>query len=346
MRRLVLNLRDVRPVWALPDWAVAEIRDALPDGWELRVVDSPADGCGDGGEGVSPEVLDDVRGAEVYIGYGVPAELFRAATEPPSGALRWAHSATAGVGGSLHPAMRGSDVLFTNSAGIHAPPIAETVLAMALYFARGLDHAVRAQRERRWSKDFFEAADTPVGEISAMTLGIIGLGGIGREVARLASALGMRVLATRRTPTDSARGVELLHGNDALGTLLDRSDLAVVAVPETAATRGLIGRAELDRLGPRGVLINIARGRVVDEAALIDALRTGRLRGAALDVFATEPLPPESPLWELPNVLITPHVSGTTRGFWRRETDLIVENLGHYLRGEPLVNTVDKEAGY
>jgi phosphoglycerate dehydrogenase-like enzyme len=274
----------------------------------------------------------------------VPPAIFEAATAPPHGRLRWAHSAAAGVGGSLHPAMLASDVVLTNSAGIHAPPIAETVIAMALYFARGLDFAVHAQARREWFKPPFEAADTPVRELAGLTLGVLGLGGIGVEVARRAGALGMRVLATRRTPAPA--GVELLSGEDALERLLEQSDFLVIAVPETPATRGLIGRAQLERLPPGAVLINVARGGVLDEDALVELLRAGRLRGAALDVFHHEPLPADSPLWTLPNVLVTPHVSATSTRFWRRETDLILSNLRRYLAGEPLLNRVDKAAGY
>ncbi|HEV2149422.1 MAG TPA: D-2-hydroxyacid dehydrogenase [Longimicrobiaceae bacterium] len=345
MRRLVLDLRERRPLWTLPDWAAEEIRAAVPPEWETVEVRAAADGQGDGG-GPSPEALEAVRGAEVYLGYGIPRELFRAATAPPEGRLRWVHSGAAGVGGSLHPEMRGSGVVLTNSAGIHAEPIADSVLAMALHFARGLDFAVRAQAERRWWKEPFERADAPVREVEELTVGLLGLGGIGRAVARRFSALGSRVLATRRRGGDAPEGVELLGGDDAFGRLLERSDVLVVAVPETPETRGMVGGAELARL-PRGaVLVNVARGRVVDEEALAEALRAGRLRGAALDVFAREPLPPESPLWGLSNMLLTPHVSGTSHRFWRRETDLIVENLRRYVAGEPLLNTVDKTAGY
>ncbi len=345
VRRMVVDLGDRRPVWSVPRWAVEEIRAAVPSGWETVVIDTPADGQGDGG-GPSPEALAAVRGAEVYLGYGLPPALFEAATAAPEGRLRWAHSGAAGVGGALHPAMRDSGVVLTNSAGIHAEPMADTVLAYVLHFARGLDFAVRAQAERRWDKGPFDAADTPLRELEELTLGIVGLGGIGRAVARRAAALGMRVLATRRREGEGPPGVEVLRGDGALHRLLERSDVLVVTVPETPGTRGMIGAAELDRLPPGAVLVNVARGRVVDEEALVAALRAGRLRGAALDVFAREPLPPGSPLWTLPNVLVTPHVSGTSHRFWRRETDLIVDNVRRYLAGAPLLNTVDKHAGY
>jgi phosphoglycerate dehydrogenase-like enzyme len=287
-----------------------------------------------------------VRGAEVYVGFGVPEPLVRAATEGANGRLRWAHTASAGVGGTLHAAMRASDVVLTNSAGIYAEPMADTVLAMMLHFARGLDFAVRAQAERRWDKEPFDHPDTPVRELSESTLGIVGLGGIGRAVARRGVALGMKVVATRRRGTQGPDGVEVLSGADALHRILPRVDYLVVAVPQTDETRAMIGARELGLLPAGAVLVNVARGAVVDEDALIDALRCNSLRGAGLDVFAREPLAAESPLWGLPNVLVTPHVSGASHRFWRRQTDLITQNIRRYAAGEPLLNTVDKNAGY
>jgi phosphoglycerate dehydrogenase-like enzyme len=291
---------------------------------------------------VAGEVLDAVRGAEVYLGYGIPHELFLAARET----LRWAHSAAAGVGGSLYPEMVESAVTLTNSAGVHAEPIADTVLAMMLHFARGVDWAVRAQAERRWGKEPFEAADAPVRELSEGTVGLLGLGGIGQAVAQRALALGMRVAALRRSRAEGPAGVEVLAGEGALDRLLSISDYLVVTVPRTAETEGMVGARELALL-PRGaVVVNVSRGGIVDEEALAEALRGGGLRGAALDAFATEPLPASSPLWGLPNALLLPHVSGTSHRFWRRETDLIAANLRRYLSGERLLNTVDKHAGY
>ena len=348
VRRLVLNLHEERALYSVPEWAIDEVRSALPDGWELTVVEEPVDGRGDGAldSAGARAAIAAVRGAEVYVGFGVPAPLFAAATEGPDARLRWAHSASAGVGGSLHQAMRASDVVLTNSAGIYAEPMADTVLAMILHFARGLDFAVRAQAERRWDKEPFDDPRTPVRELSESTLGIIGLGGIGQAVARRGVALGMTVVATRRRGTEGPDGVEVLGGPDALDRILPRCDYLVLAVPQTDATRAMIGARELGMLPARAVLVNVARGGVVDEEALTAALQGGRLRGAGLDVFATEPLPDDSPLWGLPNVLVLPHVSGASHRFWRRQTDLITQNLRRYAAGEPLLNTVDKNAGY
>lgn len=310
-----------------------EIRGAIPADWEMDVVAAPADGQGDGGD-ASPEALHAVQGAEVYIGFGMPQELFLAATAEADSRFRWVHSASAGVGGSLYPEMRDSDVVLTNSAGVYAPAIAETVIAILFYFARGLDFAVHAQTERRWDKAPFDDPGSPVGELGGATLGIIGFGGIGREVARRAKALGMRVLALRRT------------GGVPLEEMLPQSSYLLLALPDTPETRGLVGARELGLLPPGAVVVNVGRGSALDEAALARVLQTEKLRGAGLDVFAREPLPPESPLWTLPNVLVLPHVSGASPHFWRRQVDLVRENLGRYLAGRPLRNVVDKRAGY
>ncbi len=332
---------DQRPVWGMPEWVAGRLREALPRDWVLEVVRVPADGRGDG-DGPSAEALDAVRGAEVYVGFGVPAPIL----ERGKGTLRWVHSGTAGVGTSLHQEMRSADILFTNSAGVHAAPIAETVIGVMLHFARGFDFAVRAQRRGEWDPSPFEQAGTPVREFAGARVGLLGLGGIGREVAWRALALGSSVRALKRRPGGGVEGVELLAGPDALLRLLAGSDYLVVAAPETGETRGMIGRDELAALPQGAVLVNVSRGPLVDQAALARALASGRLRGAGLDVFEEEPLPAGSPLWSSPNLLITPHVAAVSRGFWQREVALMLENLSRYLNGKPLRNQVDKEAGY
>jgi phosphoglycerate dehydrogenase-like enzyme len=345
-RRLVVDLRDQRPVWAIPGWAVEEIRAALPPAeWEMIVVESAADGRGDGG-GPSPEALSAVRGAEVYLGFGIAPALLEAAMATPGRPLRWVHSGAAGVRAALFPALVEAPVALTNSAGIHARPMAETVIALMLFFTRGLDEAVRLQRQARWDKGFWEGAEMPVREAGELTMGVLGLGGIGSATAELALGLGMRVRGWRRGEHPGPEGVEVHRGEGGLREVLESSDVLVVTLPETDETRGLLGAAELALLPPGAVFINVSRGSLVDEEALHAALREGRLRGAGLDVFDREPLPAESPLWQLPNALLTPHVSATSRLFWRRQTDLIVSNIERYLSGEPLLNQVDKRAGY
>ncbi|HSG46648.1 MAG TPA: NAD(P)-dependent oxidoreductase, partial [Longimicrobiales bacterium] len=180
------------------------------------------------------------------------------------------------------------------------------------------------------------------------------------EIARRVAALGGKVVAVKRRPAapgdadlapvggDGGLGdaIDLRHGPDGLDAVLSESDVVVLCAPETSETRGLLDAAALARMKDGALLVNVGRGKLVDEDALVAELRSGRLRGAALDVFAKEPLAPGHPLWEMPNVLVTPHVSAVTRGFWRRETELITENVRRYLAGEPLLNLVDKTAGY
>ena len=357
MPRAVLDMMDRRPIWAMPAWVPDEIRDALPSGWDLVVNDEETDGSGDGAARVAPRVLDAVAEAEVYFGYGIPAQLVDAAPR-----LAWVHSGAAGVGSSLTPSLIDRDIVFTNSAGIHADPMAETVLGMLLFFGRGLHLAVQNQRAPEWNTEPYYEAGAPLSELGASTVGIVGCGGVGKGVARRVASLGAKVIALKRTepkPSDKklasmAGGaldadVELVHGEAGLAYLLSRSDAVVLTVPETDQTRGMIDEGALSRMKAGAVLINVARGKVVDEDALIRALQSGHLRGAGLDVFSKEPLVAGSPLWGLPNVLVTPHVSAVTRGFWRREADLMLHNLRCYLSGaEPSQwrCVVDQDAGY
>ena len=343
MRRAVSNMRDERPAWAPPESMLQDLRAALPPDWELIDVIAPVSGRGDGG-GVSDEAVAAIRGAEIYLGLGLPRELLLAGLEPPRH-LRWIHTGAAGVASLLHDELTTSSVVLTKSAGIHAAPIAETVIGMMLHFARGLDHAVRAQQRAEWRPDLYEHGDSGIRELGGAVLGIVGYGGIGREIARRAHALDLRVLALRRTAVEDDLA-EVVTGDDALGRLLDTSDVVVLSVPATAATRGMIGARELARMKPGAVLINVARGSVIDEDALVHALRNGHLRGAGLDVFRQEPLPPDSPLWNMPNVLVTPHVSATSPRFWEREGDLILDNVRRYLEGRTLRNVVNTSAGY
>jgi len=280
--------------------------------------------------------------AEVYCGFGIPREVFEASEK-----LRWVHSGAAGVGGSLFPEVRESDVIFTNSAGTHGVPVAEHAVAMMFYFARALDQVEANRRAGRvWDRDRIACAPCPVGELVDSVVCVVGYGGIGREVGRQARGLGMRVWAVKRTGGENPEHVDRLFGPDALIEALAGSDYVVLTVPHTAETDQLIGVDELSAMKESAVLINVARGRIIDEAALIEALRSRALRGAGLDVFWEEPLPSTSPLWELDNVCITPHVGGVSPRFWERETELIIENARRYLAGAQMLNVVNKQAGY
>lgn len=356
MPKVLFDMNDRRPAWSLPGWVAGEIREALPAGWTLQVMNTEADGSGDGVESLSPELLEAVRDAEIYLGYGVPAALLHEGSR-----LKWAHSGAAGVGGSLTPAMLESPVLFTNSKGIHGPPMGDTALAMILHFARGLDFGVMNKAEGRWNTEPYYQQDHPLTELDISTIGIFGFGGIGRQVAKRGRALGARVLAFDGGPNafqDTGRmeqgfeinpadqGLEALQGAEGFHRLLRESDFLVLTAPETPETRGKFDGPALALMKPTAVLINLSRGCLVSEKALVEALEENRLRGAGLDVFLEEPLAPGHPLWDLPNVVLTPHVSAVTRGFWRRQTDLILENLKRFFSGETLLNLVDKRAGY
>jgi len=338
----VVDFQDRRPVWTLPPAAADRLRRGAPDGWTLRFVEAHTDGSGDGGARASDEAIAAVADADAYLGAGVPLDVLAAGPR-----LRWIHSGSGGVSAALLRALEGRDVVFTNSAGTHAPPVAETALAMMLHFARGLDIAVRAQAAGRWDRAKYDDAEGPVREFAGATVGVVGYGGIGSAIGRRAAALGARVLALRRRAGAGDDGAaEARAGPEGLAELLRESDYLVLAAPETDETRGMIDAGALARMRPDAVLVNVSRGRLVDEDALVEALRAGRLRGAALDVFATEPLPAGHPLWTAPNVLITPHVSAVSGRYWDREVALILDNARRLEEGRPLRNVVDRGAGY
>jgi len=313
----------------LPDHLVERLREPVcriaPD---CRVIPLGPDG----------EVTEPLEGADVlFLRWGLsPEATRRLLARVPN--LRWIHTISAGVDHLLFPELRESDAILTNASGVFNIPIAETVMAYILAVVKRLPEFWAHQREHRWEK-------LPLRELRGLTVGIVGMGDIGTEVARLCRAFGMRVLGLRRRPAPSDLADEVLPP-DRLQDLLARSDFVVIAVPLTAETRGMIGRAELAAMKPDAWLVNISRGAIVDEEALIEALRAGRIGGACLDVFTQEPLPPESPLWDMPNVIITPHNSWSSPHIEEREIALFLENLRRYVAGEPLLNVVDKQAGY
>jgi phosphoglycerate dehydrogenase-like enzyme len=279
--------------------------------------------------------------ADVAFSSLIRADALRAAAR-----LRWIHSPAAGVGSMLTPELRARDLLLTNSRGTHADAMAEHVLGLVLALFRKLPESAREQAARRWAHDDL-SQPPPFRLVRGSVVGIVGSGAIGSAIARLASAFGARVEAIRRRPELGAPdGVTAVFAPGALASRLGHWDVVVLAAPLTPETHGLIGRAELEAMKPDAVLVNVGRGKLVREADLIDALRAGRLRAAALDVVEREPLDPASPLWAMPNVLITPHTSSLRADYWDLATDLFIENLRRFDRGEPLLNVVDQEAGY
>jgi D-2-hydroxyacid dehydrogenase (NADP+) len=274
--------------------------------------------------------------AEIIYGFRLPENFI---TRAPK--LKWFQTMSAGVDRFLDDEFRRSSVIMTSVKGIHTTPIGEFVMCLMLMLAKQAPLAFHQKQQKKWQP--FLAAT-----LHSKTVGIVGLGHIGREVARLAKAFGMKVLATRRSARKAqrARYVDRLFPPAQLRELLSESDYVVLTLPLTAETRGIIGGAELHSMKPTAYLINVARGNLVDEPALVRALEEKRIAGAGLDVFATEPLPVDSPLWDLPNVIISPHIAGGMEDYVARATAVFCENLRRYLSGKRLINVVDKKKGY
>ncbi len=274
--------------------------------------------------------------AEVIFAFRLPQNVLRRAPK-----LKWIQVTSAGVERYLDTEMIASPVILTNASGIHAIPISEWVIGVMLMFAKQMPLYFRLKRERSWQR-----LSSTV--LNGRTVGIIGLGDIGREVARLAKALRMNVIGTKRTvkPDASVRYVDKLMPREQISGLFRESDFVVIAVPFTSETQKMIGGKELRLMKPSSYLINIGRGDIIDEPVLIRALQEKWISGAGLDVFAHEPLPPESKLWELDNVIFTPHVSGSMEDYVAKACDLFVKNLRRYVEDKRLINVVNKKRGY
>ncbi len=304
---------------------------------DLDLIESVADGIVAEQAEALEEAIAKGSNAEVIQAGHWSEELWKSAPH-----LRWVQSGGAGVERFLTPDFIASPVILTNAQGIYAIPIADHVMAFVLHFSRQFNHLVRCQIGRKWT----DWGEFSLDELKDKRLGIIGLGGIGSEVAKRAEAFGMRVIAIRRRPEMPSDYVDEMRGADELRWLLQESDFVALCAALTPATRHLIGAEELRRMKSTAYLINIGRGGLIDERALIDALRERQIAGAALDVFEEEPLPAESPLWDMPNVMLTPHVAGDSPRSHERLMRLFCENLRRYVAGEPLLNVVDKKAGY
>ena len=260
--------------------------------------------------------------------------------------LEWIHSPAAGVGGMLFPALVESPVVMTNSRGISADTIAEHVLAVTLVLFRKLTIAFRAQAAREWAQDTV-LHPPPIRTIRNSRVLVVGLGAIGTATARAMASLGARVTAVRRTSSrPKPEFVDAIGAPEQLRDMVSSADVVVLAAPQTRDTRGLLGARELAAMQPNAIVVNVSRGKLVDETALAAALADGRIAGAALDVFEQEPLPAESPLWSMDNVLITPHMAGFRPDHWDAVLELFAENLRRYEAGRPLLNIVNKKAGY
>ena len=312
---------------SIADKVEPQLRTIAP---QAEVVHVDQDGAGDA----------DLAGAQVLLRWWMPPNTLRRilAAAPR---LRWLHTPSAGVDGLLIPEVIKREIVLTNSAGAHAIPIAEFVLLCMLGHAKHVRDLTALTPENAWE----QGRTLHLGELSERTLLILGLGHIGQEIARRAAAFGMRVIGSRRRPAPLA-GVERVVGEDAWRALLPEADYIAIAAPLTGATRGMLDAAALAQMRPSAYLVNIARGEIIDTAALIAALEQGRLAGAALDVLPEEPLPPDHPLWRTPNVWITPHISSSSPRTSERAIAIFLENVRRDMAGQPFINLVDQQAGY
>src|SRR5215471_9367729 len=308
------------------------LAEAIGDRWpEMRVVHLP-------GYDTLPRELPD---AHIFVGASLRPEQFACAHE-----LEWIHSTAAGVSQLMYPELRDSGVIVTNPSGIFSVPMAEHTMGMILALARNFPDTLRFQELAKWGQQDLWDKPQRLGEINGSLLLIVGYGSIGRELAKRARAFDMRVWGiTRSGKGDTALAEKVLPGSQ-LGEALPHADYLVMAAPETAETKHLIGAAQIARMKLGARLINVGRGSLLDEAALIAALESGRLRGAAIDVASSEPLPADAALWKAPNLFITPHTSGVSDRLWERETELLLRLLDEWFSGKPLSNRVDISRGY
>jgi len=331
-RTILVAIYSRFPAWNVPLTNVNALREQFPQHAFLHARSTD-------------EALELISAAEIVFTAFLRPHVFEAAAK-----LKWIHSPAAGLEGMLFPAMIESPVVVTNSRGLSADTIAEHVLTVVLALFRKLPLAVEAQRSREWAQARL-VADVPLRTIAGSRVLIVGLGAIGLAAAQRFASLGAHVDAVRRRPDlRHPPGIERVVSADHLSELLPSADVVLLAAPETAATRHLIGRRELAAMRPGSVLVNVSRGALVDEPALVDSLTSPdsnrTLAAAALDVFEQEPLPADSPLWNLPNVLITPHIAGFRPDHWDAVSALFAENLHRFDAGQALLNVVDKREGY
>jgi len=325
--KIAILLHDAFEMWRPPGWFVERLRKDFP---EVEVV-------------YSANKRDDdeaLRGADVMIGWSLEPEQLRKA-----GSLRWIYSITAAVDQFLNPELISSEIAISSAGSVHGPVVAEHAIAMLLALTRRLPSAVRYQERRKWAMEAIWNEHPRPREVRGATLVVVGLGSIGAEAAQMAAALKMHVIGVREHPERGTPGAHEVVGYESLDNALGRAYFVALAAPLTSRTRRLIDARRLQIFKRGAFLINVSRGALVDEAALVKALRDGRVAGAALDVFEEEPLSRWSPLWKMPQVLITPHTAFLTESVWSRHHEVFTANLKRYITGQPMEDLVDKKSG-
>jgi phosphoglycerate dehydrogenase-like enzyme len=326
--KVLISIQQPVRAWQIPDRAVETLRARFPQHTFLHATDENARARG-------------LADSEVAFTWILNAAELAAARN-----LRWVHTSAVAVETICLPQLFARGVVVSNSRGIQAVPIAEHVMAVVLALAKQLPYAIDAQREHRWAQNDLVGERLPW-MLRGRTLGLVGVGTIGREIAARANAFGMRIIALRRrADLGAVSGIEQVLPATELETLLEASDVVVIAAPLTPETQDLIGAPQLARMKKGSILVNVGRARIIDHAALVDALGAGHLGGAALDVFPQEPLPPHDPVWALPNVIITPHTSGFRPGHWDDVIELFSDNLTRYETGRDVRFRVRPELGY
>jgi phosphoglycerate dehydrogenase-like enzyme len=327
MKTLIVHYHSFE-LWHAPAWIRERLQQEFPEHKVVQLQNYD-------------RVPEEIPDTDVFIGWSLRPQQFVAAKK-----LRWIHSPAAAVHQLMFPELIQSNVLLTNSTGIHGPVVAEHAIAVLLALAKRLPQAMQYQAKRRWSQDQLWHEQPRPREVAETTVAVIGMGGIGREFTTRAKALGMRVLAVRENPAKGTGGADAVYSPAEIDSVLPKADYVLLCTPVTPATTSLINATRLSKMKPDAYLINVGRGPLIDEAALLQSLQERRIAGAALDVFNEEPLPADSPFWSLDNLLITPHTAAVTERLWERHYKLIVENLNRFLAGQPLLNQVDKKLGY
>ena len=328
MRKLLIFVHHPFDLWNAPSWFAERLQAEFP---QLNVVHLPDY------QRVDSEIPD----TEIGIAWSIRPEQIKAAKR-----LRWIHSPAAAVHQLIFPELVESDIVLTNAREVHGPVVAEHVIAQIFALAKKIPDAVRLQQKHEWGQERMWDELPRVREVAGATLGLVGLGSIGRAVAKSAKALGMRVVAVREHLEKGSEGADVVFGPGQIDELFREADYVVLAAPVTDNTLAIANAQRLALMKPDACLINVGRGQLVDENALASALRENKIGGATLDVFPTEPLAKESPLWDLPGLLITPHTAALTDKIWERHYTLFAENLRRYHSGRELIGVVDKRKGY